>query len=145
MNRTEFHQLFNCAGPVVIPVIHILDVAQTVRNIDVAADAGVAGVFLINLDFLVDQFLPIIRTIRQRFPDLWIGLNFLAVTGAHAFPVLGKLQSEGLRFDAYWTDDACIDECAAPTEQSQASRIQQVRAESGWSGMYLLVSRNKEK
>jgi len=137
MNRADFHQQFDCAGPVVLPVIHVLDLEQTARNIDIALDAGVAGVFLINHDFPVEEFLPIVRVIRKQYPALWMGLNFLAVTGEHAFPILGDLQKKDFRVDAYWADDACIDEAASLTEQTQANRIQQVRAESGWDGMYL--------
>ena len=136
MNRADFHQRFDCRGPVVIPVIHVLDVEQTARNIDIALDAGVIGVFLINHDFPVDQFLPIVRSVRALYPDLWIGLNFLAVTGEHAFPVLDNLQSEGFRIDAYWADDACIDESASLRDQTQANRIQQVRQDCGWTGLY---------
>jgi len=91
MNRADFHERFERTGPVVTPVIHVLDVEQTSRNIDIALDAGVAGVFLINHDFAVEPFLPIVRTIRQRYPEIWLGLNFLAVTGEHAFPILGEL------------------------------------------------------
>ncbi len=137
MNRAEFHQKFDCDGPVVIPVIHVLDVDQTALNIDIALAAGVVGVFLINHDFSVEEFLPIVRVIRKRYPDLWIGLNFLAVTGEHAFPILGDLQSKGFRIDAYWADDACIDESATLEDQKEANRITAVREESGWHGMYL--------
>lgn len=137
MNRTEFHQMFNTTGPVVTPVIHVLDVAQTSKNIDIALDAGVAGVFLINHDFPVEPFLPIVRTIRERYPDVWLGLNFLAVNGEHAFPVLGELHKEGCPIDAYWADDACIDEHAAAEDQTQAIKIQQVRESCGWDGFYL--------
>lgn len=137
MNRSEFHQMFDCAGPVVIPVIHVLDVEQTARNIDIAMSAGAAGVFLINHDFAVEQFLPIVRSIRSQYPELWLGLNFLAVTGEHAFPLLGELAREGLPIDAYWADDACIDESATVENQTAANRIQQVRQSSGWEGLYL--------
>ncbi len=136
MNRSEFHQQFNCPGPVVIPVIHVLDETQTAHNIDIAMAAGVGGVFLINHDFAVEQFLPIVRTIRARYPDIWMGLNFLAVTGEYAFPILGELQSEGHPIDAYWADDACIDEHASVSNQTQANRIAQVRENSGWAGLY---------
>jgi len=136
MKRTEFHQLFNCTGPVVIPVVHVLDAEQTAHNIDIALAAGVSGVFLINHDFSVEQFLPIVRDTRQRYPDLWIGLNFLAVTGEHAFPILGTLASKDVRIDAYWADDACINEKASVESQTHAKRIQQVREESGWNGFY---------
>ncbi|MEE9334473.1 MAG: BtpA/SgcQ family protein [Granulosicoccaceae bacterium] len=137
MNRAEFHQAFDSPGPVVIPVIHVLDIEQTALNIDIALDAGVVGVFLINHDFAVEEFTPIVRVIRQRYPTLWMGLNFLAVTGEHAFPILGELQSKGFRIDAYWADDACIDESASLQDQTQANKIQQARKASGWNGLYL--------
>ncbi len=134
MNRTDFHSFFAVPGPVVLPVIHVLDIARTRENIRMALNEGVRGVFLINHDFGVDEFLPIIRDAREAFPDLWLGLNFLAVTGADAFPVLGQLQGEGCRIDAYWADDARIDE-ADPT-QPEATNIDTVRRSSGWNGMY---------
>ncbi len=137
MNRTEFHRQFNSPGPVVMPVIHVLDVEQTSRNIDLAVEAGVAGVFLINHDFSVDEFLPIVRAVRHQYPSLWMGLNFLAVTGERAFPILGELEREGVRIDAYWADDACIDEAASVEEQTVANRIQQALNDSGWKGFYL--------
>lgn len=137
MNRADFHQEFDCAGPVVIPVIHVLDEEQTARNIELAANTGASGVFLINHDFPVEPFLPIVRAIRNRYPGIWMGLNFLAVTGEHAFPVLGELQTAGCSIDAYWADDACIDESAPLENQSEANRIKQVREASGWQGLYL--------
>ncbi len=137
MKRADFHEQFNCPGPVVLPVIHVLDEEQTARNIEIASKAGVTGVFLINHDFPVEPFLPIVRAIRKRYPDFWIGLNFLAVTGADAFPILGDLQNENIRIDAYWADDACIDEHASVAEQTQANHIKQVLTQSLWKGMYL--------
>lgn len=136
MNRVAFHQTFKTEGPVVLPVIHVLDVSQTAQNIDIAVNGGVVGVFLINHDFPVEQFLPIVREIRARYPALWIGLNFLAVTGEHAFPILGELQKNGTQIDAYWADDACMDEHASLENQTEASRIQQVRESSQWNGLY---------
>ena len=37
MNRHEFRKLFKCVGPVVLPVIHVLDNAQAERNVRVLA------------------------------------------------------------------------------------------------------------
>lgn len=136
MKRHEFHHRFSSPGPVVIPVIHVLDAEQASSNIDIAIAAGVAGVFLINHDFALEQFLPIVRAVRKRYPELWIGLNFLAVTGEHAFPILGSLQQEGYRIDAYWADDACIDEHASVQQQTQANHMQNIRHNSGWVGLY---------
>ncbi len=135
MDRQGFHKLFKSPGPVVTPVIHVLDRAQAMRNVTVAVRAGAAGVFLINHDFPKEQLLPVIHAVRARWPALWLGVNFLAVTGRDAFPVLGRLQAEGCTIDAYWADDARIDEREAG--QAEAEEIARVRADSGWTGLYL--------
>jgi hypothetical protein len=97
---------------------------------------GAAGAFLINHDFPYPQFLPNIAQVRARFPGLWLGVNFLAVTGREAFPVLGHLAREGVAVDGYWADDARIDERRAEDDQAEARDIDEVRARSGWSGFY---------
>ena len=134
MNRTEFRKNFKTLGPVILPVIHVVDEGQATRNIQTALNCGAPGVFLINHDFEIDQFLPIIRACRASFPSLWMGVNFLGVTGLNAFGVLGRLVAEGTLVDAYWADDACINEHV--TSQQDAEAISQARLESGWEGMY---------
>ena len=134
MNRSEFHDFFGDNAPIILPVIHVIDHDQTASNIDILIDAGVSGCFLINHDFDVDRFLPIIHSIRTRYPDFWIGLNFLAVTGRDAFPVLATLAKQGCRIDAYWADDARIDE--REDQQIEANKIQKIRKQTGWNGLY---------
>lgn len=133
LDRWAFRAQFQSPGPVVLPVIHVLDTARTSKNIEVLVEAGAAGCFLINHDFEKERLLPILREVRAAFPDLWIGVNFLAVTGLDAFPILGGLAQDGVRVDAYWADDGCIDEDGINT---QAHAIAQARAASGWHGLY---------
>lgn len=134
MNRSEFHRLFKSPGPVVTPVIHVTDLRQTLANITHAVRLGAPGIFLINHDFPVEPFLPILRAVRAECPDLWLGVNFLAQPGRVAFPILGRLQSEGCQIDAYWADDACMDE--RQPVQTEAEATQAIRAASHWGGMY---------
>jgi len=134
MDRSAFHRLFKSPGPVVTPVIHVDDLAQTLANIGRAVRLGAPGIFLINHDFPVDPFLPILRAARAECPDVWLGVNFLAQPGRVAFPILGQLQSEGCQIDAYWADDACMDE--RQSTQTEAESIAAIRAASGWQGMY---------
>ena len=136
MNRHDFRKLFKTVGPAVLPVIHVIDGTQTERNVRILIGEGAAGCFLINHDFGVDRFLPIIAHVRRKFPALWMGVNFLAVTGKDAFPVLGKLQRDGVLVDGYWADDARIDERRAADEQTEARDIAVARAASGWNGLY---------
>jgi hypothetical protein len=136
MNRFEFCKIFNSDGPIVLPVIHVLDNEQAERNVTLALEGGCAGVFLINHDFGIDPFIPIIKHVRKAFPDTWIALNFLAVTGKDAFPILGELQEEGIKIDGYWGDDARIDEFSNEHNQTEAEEILHVKSASGWEGMY---------
>ena len=136
MNRTAFKKLFKATGPAILPVIHVLDNEQAERNVRTTIQEGAPGVFLINHDFDVDTFLPIIRHIRQTFPALWLGVNFLAVTGKHAFPILVQLEQGGFAVDAYWGDDARINEKSGLGEQPEAEEIIEARRQCGWSGLY---------
>jgi len=136
LDRKQFRSQFSDGGLVVFPVIHVLDTEQTERNIALAIEGGCPGVFLINHDFDVPEFLPIIRAARQTFAEVWIGLNFLAVTGKTAFPALADLAAEGTRIDAYWADDARIDERRSTDDQAEAGEIAKVRQDCGWDGLY---------
>jgi adenine phosphoribosyltransferase len=137
MNKAEIHKYFKSTGSVILPVIHVLDVQQTSKNINIAINEGAAGVFLINHDFSVETFLPIIKTIRTKYPFLWLGVNFLGVPGDKAFPVLGKLQTEGTAIDGYWADDACIDERTEASNQAHAQNILDEKTKANWDGLYL--------
>ena len=87
MDRVAFHKLFKSGpGPAVLPVIHVQDFEQTKRNVVVALRQGAQGVFLINHDFSPAELLPIIKHIRLAFPYLWLGVNFLGVTGTSLAP-----------------------------------------------------------
>ena len=132
MNRFEFRTKFGSRGPAVLPVIHVLETARTLRNIDVLVVEGAPGCSLINHDFGVEPFLKILREVRAARPNLWIAANFLAVTGKDAFPVLAQLQADDCRIDGYWADDARIDEKSR--EQPEAQAIQDARGT--WDGMY---------
>lgn len=134
MNRAQFRKLFKTVGPAILPVIHVRDTAQAVRNVALAMGEGAQGVFLINHDFPHDDLLPIVAQVRQRFPALWLGVNFLGVTGRDAFPVLGRLAGQGVEVDAFWADDARIDERGEA--QAEADAIAAAREASGWTGLY---------
>ena len=133
LSRSDFHKLFKCPGPVVLPVIHVLDTRRTADNIAKVIEGGAQGCFLINHDFEKEKLVPILREVRGMYPSLWMAVNFLAVTGKDAFPVLGALSAEGCQIDAYWADDACINEDG---QNAQAEAIAKAREDSGWEGLY---------
>ena len=134
MHRGEFRKYFKSMGPVVLPVIHVLDSPQAKRNLATVAECGAPGAFLINHDFDVAQFLPIIEDCRKAYPDLWLGGNFLGISGEIAFPILSELKKNGTGVDAYWADDARIDERVEG--QAEAESIAGIRETGLWDGLY---------
>ncbi len=136
MNRNEFRKIFKSIGPVVLPVIHVLNHDQTESNVQVVMREGARGVFLINHDFGPEEMLPIIRKIRRIYPSLWMGVNFLGVNGLGAFPILAQLQNEGTLVDAYWADNSAVDENRSIDDQPGAHAVAEARAEYHWDGMY---------
>ncbi len=50
------------------------------------------------------------------------------------FQCLPALAGQGCRIDAYWADDARIDE--REDQQTEAELIQTIRQDSGWNGLY---------
>jgi predicted TIM-barrel enzyme len=136
MRGDQLRKIFSSSHTVVLPVIHVLDHEQTSRNIDIAIEKGAAGVFLINHDFDVDVFLPIIRSIRIKYPSLWLGVNFLAVTAKFAFPILSELGNTGTVVNGYWADDARIDENRTAEDQPEAEEILLIKQQCGWDGLY---------
>ena len=132
--RGKAVEVLDGPGPVCFAVIHAKSAEQVLQNVQVALDEGVAGVFIINHDFDYPEMLPILRQVRGRFPDCFLGANFHMVNGVEAFPILGRLAREGVKIDAYWADNACIE--YASVEQPTATAIAQVRQRSGWDGLY---------
>lgn len=137
MDRDKFHRLFKCIGPAVLPVIHVKDEEQAIHNIKIATSEGAQGVFLINHDFEFVDLLPILVNVRKKYPNLWMGANFLGVAGDIAFTVLGKLATnDRCHIDAYWADNAWVDERVDLNEQEKGKKIEKCRKASGWDGLY---------
>ena len=137
MNGDYLRRDFKCSGVVVLPVIHVIDFEQTQRNIDVVIDEGAPGCFLINHDFGIDEFLPIIKKVRENYPTLWFGVNFLGESADRAIPILDDLQEvHDCDVDAYWADNARIDESAKLEDQIEAAETSEIQISSDWQGLY---------
>lgn len=81
------------------PVIHAESYEQAARNVDLAADAGAHGVFLINMAISESALAHIIG--RLPVTDIAIGANWLGLTNAEA-----QEASEDYGLAAFWTDSA---------------------------------------
>ena len=126
MNRLD--EVFPRRRHVLLPVIHVEDEAQALREARVARDADCDGVFLINHDVSSEELLDIHGVVAEEFPDWWIGVNCLGRSPAQVFEVItGKV-------GGVWADNAGIDERVA--DQSEAAHNLSVQRRTGWQGLY---------
>jgi hypothetical protein len=123
----SFHRQFHHPH-VVLPVIHVTDEAQALRNVALAHQVGADGVFLINHAISSRELLTIHAKVVEAFPDWWIGVNCLDLHPQAVFSVVSH-QVAGV-----WTDNAMIDE--ARQEQPAADAVLAARRQHGWRGLY---------
>jgi hypothetical protein len=116
---------------VVLPVIHTKDYQQVFSNIILARDAGADGVFLINHGISYLDLLGIYEMILEKFPDFWIGLNFLDLQPLETFKMIfkKKIQVKGI-----WVDNAGVDETGSI--QDEPERIKMLIRLNNWRGLY---------
>lgn len=119
---SKFREVFP-SGKVFLPVIHCGTPFQTVRNVEIAIKAGADGVFLIDHTHSTSRLHAIYEIVREMFPELWIGLNFLGEYVANTFGLL----EPGV--NGLWADDQFIRESAARQEEAEMiSRAKQAGA-----------------
>ena len=112
----------------VLPVIHVADEAQALRNARLAYEAGADGVFLINHHITWTQLLAIHSSVVATFPDWWLGVNCLDLDPKAVFSAVTS------RVGGVWTDHAMIDE--ERQEQPLAEAVSAARQQSAWQGLY---------
>lgn len=90
------------------PVIHYVNIATALVNVDIAVKCGCDGVFLIRMDGTSHstELLGAAKAIRSRFPDIKIGINWLELYPASALELNVKLE-----VDVTW-----LDNCGATSE-----------------------------
>lgn len=126
----KLHEIFG-KKKVVLPVVHVENEEQALRNVEIAKRAGADGVFLINHSMTTAALLEIYNAVREKFFDYWIGLNCLDITPLSVFSHVLPLR---LDISGVWTDNAMISEINP--HQSEARRILEIISEIGWRGLY---------
>jgi uncharacterized protein len=95
----------------------------------VAREAGADGAFLISHGRVGDdELLEIHASLSAAVPGFWLGVNCLGLSAEEVF------RRAGPGVGGVWIDDALIDE--ESDDQPAARRAAEVRAESGWGGLY---------
>jgi hypothetical protein len=114
--------------PAFVPVIHPISREAALASVECAVKSGADGIFLINQGMDADSVFDLSAEVKDKYPDLWIGLNILG-----DFPAV-TLKRLGPHINGLWTDNAEIDERLE--DQSRAKLFQEAREELDWKGLY---------
>lgn len=89
------------------PVVHCLNphkakgVMRTILNTGIAMENEADGVFLIGHSLISSDLVYIYECVRQEFPDIWIGINFLDISNWEKLSTTARLCNN---LNALWTD-----------------------------------------
>ena len=110
------------------PVIHVVGQNQALKETEVAMNAGADGVFIISHTRATDPsyLVTIYESIKDEFPDVWMGINLLGVP-------ITDLFGYGIEItDAVWTDNAQVSPDPNVENPKAEAFLQQAK---NWAGL----------
>lgn len=125
----------------VYPVVHIQDAEQAQTQVQVALDAGVDGVYLIDhRSALPNKLINVFNEIKASHPDDYIGVNFLQLdSGYQTFAYMKQEHDAGampVYPDGLWVDDAEADKELLQELRASDAKLQNVRYLGGTAFKY---------
>lgn len=63
----------------IIPVIHVLNNNQVIKNVQTVIKCGLDAVFLINHNVSITELLNSAKKVKEQFPNIWVGVNLLGM------------------------------------------------------------------
>ena len=129
MNNINNKKLFT-QNPYFLPVVHVLNLEQTIRQLQIAFNNNVAGVFLIGHGIRYHKLFEIYSQIREVYPYKWIGLNCLDLRPLELFLRI----PEGV--NGVWVDNAYINEELGINEQKYPLQVKKLINKIKWKGLY---------
>lgn len=98
-NYNKIYSRFN-RKKILLPVIHVENVAQTLANAKILNDNHVLGCWIINHSCTDKVFAVAYKEIKYKYPELWVGINYLGYQLAPInFCVKYAIKPDGFWFD----------------------------------------------
>lgn len=100
----------NASSKRFFPVIHCVcpykeqGIGHAIKNTRIAIENGADGVFLIGHSINCHKLSYIYQQVREQFPEIWIGVNFLGLTAAADWSSLPIMVNVCLGINALWMD-----------------------------------------
>lgn len=119
----------NANFKIFLPVIHVANEDQGIKQTSLSLLNGADGVFLINHSIPYFELFWIYRKIRNLFPKSWIGINCLDLD---PIQVIKRMPKD---IDGLWVDNSYINE-ELGYNQGYAKDILDTIHDTGWDGLY---------
>ncbi|KKM16799.1 hypothetical protein LCGC14_1682190 [marine sediment metagenome] len=113
-----------------LPVVHALNLEQTMRQMEIALQNGADGVFLIGHGIRYNELFDIYSQVRDAYPYNWIGLNCLDLTPLEMF---SRIPPD---VNGVWVDNAYINEELDINEQQYPLQVRNLINKNKWKGLY---------
>lgn len=126
----------------VYPVIHVDGIDQVLQQAGVAFGHDVAGVFLIDHDSDDARLMDCISAVRDEYPDVFLGVNFIRRSAARALEILAGRFGEDILLNAIWSDNAGLSLAGAGVDEgagilgAEITALAAARRRTGWQGLH---------
>lgn len=114
---------------ILLPVIHVIDINQTIKNIDIIIECECDGIFLVNHELEYKIYFDIVKKIKVLYPNLWIGINCISLKPFEIFNYIEPNIIDGL-----WVDNAYITDTDKP--QNIAEYMLHYFSKNKFTGLY---------
>ncbi|HEC40230.1 hypothetical protein LCGC14_0999760 [marine sediment metagenome] len=123
-------EISNINNKFFLPVVHALNIDQTMRQLKIAFSCKADGVFLIGHGIRYNELFGIYSQIRDVYPFKWIGLNCLDLRPLELFSRIPK------GVNGVWVDNAYINEELDVNKQEYPLQVKNLINKIKWEGLY---------
>ncbi len=117
-------------SPFFLPVVHVLNLEQTMSQLKIAFSNNVDGVFLIGHGIRYNELFDIYSQVRDVYPYNWIGLNCLDLKPMEMFLRIPT------GVNGVWIDNAYINEELDINDQQYPLQVKNLINKNKWRGLY---------
>ena len=89
---------------ILLPVVHVVNITQTLKNVSILHEENVKGCWLINHSCSDEVFANAFNLIKYQIPDFWIGINYLG----SPFDPINFCVEYNIKPNAFWFDNVGV-------------------------------------
>lgn len=89
---------------ILLPVIHVVNLSQTLENANILDKENVSGCWLINHSCSDVVFAQAFNQVKSAFPKLWVGINYLG----SAYAPIDFCAEFNIKPDGFWFDNVGV-------------------------------------